>query len=56
MGKLVHLDKRNRVISAHQSEKPEGQVLIFTGVRYERAIDGGKNSPSPSPKNKRRRG
>jgi hypothetical protein len=29
-------------------DEPRGKVLLFTGVRYDRAIDGGPPAPTPS--------
>lgn len=36
MGQLVRFAKRNRTIPEHSTENRRGQVLMFTGVRYER--------------------
>ena len=43
MGKLVQLPKRGRTRTRSQSAGT-GEVLLFTGVRYER---GGGSSPLP---------
>jgi len=36
MGQLVRFAKRNRTNPEHSTENRGGQVLMFTGVRYER--------------------
>ena len=44
MGKLVRFDRSGRPISAHNAKTGEAQILLFTGVRYER------NATAPAPK------
>ena len=36
MGKLVHIDKRLRLAQVRPGTNGNAQILIFTGVRYER--------------------
>lgn len=56
MGKLVPFEKRLRPAKAKSADGSGGQILIFTGVRYERS-----GAPMPSDGNtparpKRKRG
>lgn len=55
MGKLVRFTKNRRFISTQTDEKHEGELLFFTGVRYERASKDKihKNNTSPKRKSKR---
>lgn len=57
MGKLVRFDKSDRLISAQSSAKGEGQIVLFTGVRYERNTDPdlAKKRKSPTKRKRRRR-
>jgi hypothetical protein len=57
LGKLVQFEKRSgdaRPIEGERRGKAE--ILIFTGVRYERDSSGVPNKPLPSPGAKRKRG
>ena len=36
MGELVRFDNGGRIIPEQTGQKPKGQVLMFTGIRYER--------------------
>ena len=51
-------DARKRRLIAY--DEPRGQVLLFTGIRYERAADGDPGAPTASdgsrPTRRRRRG
>lgn len=56
MGKLVQFEQGRRLLRARSAAPPEGQVVIFTGVRYQRGLpvvpDDGKTPERP----KRKRG
>ena len=39
MGNLIRFDSRRRIIPGQTLPKGEAEVLIFTGVRYERSDD-----------------
>jgi hypothetical protein len=56
MGKLVPFEKGRRLVRARLAAPPEGQVVIFTGVRYQRGVpvlpDDGRTPERP----KRKRG
>jgi hypothetical protein len=53
MGKLVLLSKYRRPASARPDPKVEAQIVIFTGVRYERGIQ--KITTESGGTNRRRR-
>ena len=57
MGKLVQFDKRGRPIKHRPFQPGDGQVVMFTGVRYERpdAPAAGNTTPPPA-KPRRKRG
>ncbi len=57
LGKLVPFSKRVR--SAKRKPAPaqgKGQILLFTGVRYERDADAVPDKPRAAARPKRRRG
>jgi hypothetical protein len=57
LGKLVQFEKRRggtRAVEPGQRGKAE--ILIFTGVRYERDTTDAPTKPSASPRAKRKRG
>ncbi len=56
MGKLVSFEKRRRNTPRKPSAGNLGQVVIFTGVRYERGSDGTPADGSTPLKPKRKRG
>ena len=56
MGKLVSFDKRRRITPPRVSAGGAGQVVIFTGVRYERGPRGAPADGSTPLKPKRKRG
>jgi len=55
LGKLVSFDKHRRPLRPRPAEGTEAQVVIFTGVRYERPEPHlPNNGPAPArPKRKR---
>jgi hypothetical protein len=55
LGKLVSLEKRRRPLRVKPAAGTEAQVVMFTGVRYQRDEPGVPTSdPSPKrPKHKR---
>lgn len=57
LGKLVHFEKR--VVRPEAGKSPgstNAEILIFTGVRYERDTPVTPTKPSSSPGTKRKRG
>lgn len=54
MGKLVLLDKRRRPARRKATSASEGEVVIFTGIRYERDPD--PMPTTPKAKGKRKQG
>lgn len=59
MGKLVRFDRSGRSISAHSTQDGSAQILLFTGVRYERqtpAQPPKRRAKSSTPKRKHKRG
>lgn len=56
MGKLVRFTKNQRFISTQSDEKHEAQLLLFTGVRYERTPETKNRKNSATAKRKRKRG
>ncbi len=55
MGKLVEFDKRRREGKrATPSQKPEGQVVLFTGVRYERGTTQPDKPPAAAGRKRKR--
>jgi hypothetical protein len=58
MGKLVQFDSRGKAGHPAKPDRPiEAEILIFTGVRYERqtSVDS-PNKPTASSRGKRKRG
>ncbi|UJQ95751.1 hypothetical protein [Mariluticola halotolerans] len=55
MGELVRFDKRGRIIPEQTGQKRKGQVLMFTGIRYERAAptESGDDDSGSKPTQKR---
>lgn len=47
MGKLIRLDTGSRTNSGQVRPKGESEVLIFTGVRYERSSDSTPSTAAP---------
>lgn len=58
VGKLVQFEKRGRNReAAGKSDSPRGaEILIFTGVRYERETPSAPTKPTASSGGKRKRG
>jgi hypothetical protein len=56
LGKLLSLDKRRRTAPPKIPPAGEGEIVIFTGVRYERRTEPGHagDPPPARPKHKRR--
>jgi hypothetical protein len=55
LGKLLSLDKRRRAAPPKTPSAGGGEIVIFTGIRYERRteIDRAGDSPPAGPKRKR---
>ncbi len=55
MGELVRFDKGGRIIPEQTGQKRKGQVLMFTGIRYERAAptESGDDDSGSKPTQKR---
>ncbi|HLV83392.1 MAG TPA: hypothetical protein VKY62_06415 [Devosia sp.] len=54
MGKLVKLDDRRKSIVVGKQNPVDAQIVMFTGVRYERGTPTlPKDSVDPRPKRKR---
>jgi hypothetical protein len=57
LGKLVPFEKRNRTREGGALEKAgKAQILMFTGVRYERDTAETPPRPTATPRAKRKRG
>jgi hypothetical protein len=56
MGKLLSLDRRRRAAPPKVSPVGEGEIVIFTGVRYERRAEPGHAGDPPPARPKRKRG
>ncbi len=56
MGQVVRFDRRRRTVSARRGFRPEGQILMFTGVRYDKPHGGSSSSPGTGVKAKHKRG
>lgn len=57
LGKLVEFDRRRRDIRPRTSKQAPAEILIFTGVRYERGEAKEPDKPtSASSRTKRKRG
>lgn len=56
LGKVVTFDKRRRAARPKAEESATGQVVIFTGVRYERGPASLPSDGSTPLKPKRKRG
>jgi hypothetical protein len=58
LGKLVHFEKRERPAEGGKQDRSRGaEILIFTGVRYERDTPTMPTKPTASSSgNKRKRG
>ncbi|HEV7293622.1 hypothetical protein [Devosia sp. RR2S18] len=55
MGKLVNFERRNAPPAAADKPRGTAQILIFTGVRYERGAPPPSTRLDPTPR-KRKRG
>lgn len=56
MGKLVHFERGKRDSRSARTPRTEGaQILIFTGVRYERQDPAAPTKPTATPRTKRKR-
>lgn len=56
MGKVVRFERRRRPVSTHPGARPEGRVLVFTGVRYDRRSEEAPRPPGTGAKTKHRQG
>ncbi len=56
LGKLVHLDKRRRPARPRPDPATGGQVVMFTGVRYERGPGSEPDDGTSPVRPKRKRG
>jgi hypothetical protein len=57
MGKLVQFENRGKAASAVKPDRAgQAEILIFTGVRYERQNGNSPDKPSASSGGKRKRG
>jgi hypothetical protein len=57
LGKLVQFERREARPKGPESDRPaQAEILIFTGVRYERDTQPMPPKPSASSGNKRKRG
>lgn len=57
MGKLVQFDNRGRGSRVEKTDRTaKAEILIFTGVRYERQTDVAPTKPTASSGGKRKRG
>jgi len=56
VGKLVPFEKRLRPAKAKSADRSGGQILIFTGVRYERGSAPVPTDGSTPARPKRKRG
>jgi hypothetical protein len=55
LGKLVHLDKRGRRQRTLPAQAGNAQIILFTGVRYERDGTPVPNKPVSPARAKRKR-
>ena len=53
LGKLVNFDRRRKPASAGKRNPGDAQILMFTGVRYERGTPPTKTIDPSRPKRKR---
>lgn len=53
LGKLVKFDRRRKPASAGRQSPGDAQILMFTGVRYERGTPPTKSVDPSRPKRKR---
>lgn len=56
LGNLLFLDKRRRTAPPKTPPVGDGEIVIFTGIRYERRTDPGHADDSPPARPKRKRG
>lgn len=56
MGKLVQFERRRRATQPHLEASQGAEILIFTGVRYERSAPVTPTKPTTSSGTKRKRG
>jgi hypothetical protein len=57
LGKLVQFETKSKAAdSGRPSHSSSAEILIFTGVRYERDIPVTPTKPTASPRAKRKRG
>lgn len=55
MGKIIEFPRQERPVEERLEAGPFGQLLMFTGVRYERMVTVAQDSPrTPQPANPRR--
>ena len=56
VGKLVSFEKRRRIARVKAADAADAQILIFTGVRYERGPDPLPTNGTTPARPKRKRG
>ena len=57
LGKLVPFERREKGRDSGKADRSEGaEILMFTGVRYERDSSNAPTKPTPSSGSKRKRG
>jgi hypothetical protein len=56
LGKLVSFENRRRLTRPRISDTETGQILIFTGVRYERGLGSVPQNGTTPARPKRKRG
>ena len=56
LGKLVNFDRRRKPASAGMRSAGDAQILMFTGVRYERGTPPSPSKTMGPPRPKRKRG
>jgi hypothetical protein len=56
LGNLVQFERRKEPESDRPAPTAEAEILIFTGVRYERQTDAAPTKPTASSGGKRKRG
>ncbi len=56
MGKLLPFDQRRRLPRVKRRDLPEGQLLMFTGIRYQRGNAAVPDDGSTPARPKRKRG
>jgi hypothetical protein len=55
LGKLLEFDRRGRPSKRRPFQPGDGQVVMFTGVRYQRAVAATSETTTPPPAKPRRK-